>query len=205
MVANLQSSDASQFCIPCHPFRTPFRFRPVNFWMHARWIRWAYTTQWIYVNFMCYKLHKTSDMALGRKTTNGMGRNCLQNFRNKNTHRTSTGTIQKWSQHTVHISDGIFGTIWKIILIGNDKRMRANAHELNFENMQMPQVLQFIRKCIFKSFDCISVSIIGIPIFSFVYISMFIDTHKHNLSTIAPSGRKKDGAWPRYRTKSICT
>lgn len=63
-----------------------------------------------------------------------------------------------------------------------------HTHELHLENMQMPQVLQFIRKCIFKSFDCISVFIIiiGIPIFSFVYISMFVDVHTHTYSMHQP-------------------
>lgn len=103
-----------------------------------------------------YKLQKTSDMALGNEMTK-------RNLKKK----TAAKHTQTLSHRECSHNDGIFCTFWHLFALQQQQHRRYYniTHELNIQNMQMPQVLQFISAYLNQSIAfCF---IIGISTFSF--------------------------------------
>lgn len=123
-------------CIPYHHHPAPPSASPEVVGRHNK-----------YVNFVCHKLQKTSDMALGNETTNRDG---------EKKNKVNVYTLGTWQSHGMQHKNTLIGLCTLIhIRHPSECMMECSAHfgkfclhdkmiqthELNIENMQMPQVL----------------------------------------------------------------
>lgn len=128
-----------------------------------------------YVNFVCHKLQKTSDMALGNETTNRDG---------EKKNKVNVYTLGTWHSHGMQHKNTLIGcvhsytfAIWVSVwwnvrhILGNFVCTIKWYKHMNWI-LKICKCHRFypIHECIFKSFDCIcALDIIGISTFCSLY------------------------------------